>query len=78
MTTIYDRSSGRKLADLEPGDFEFLRQALEAYDPEDEGFPVDADLIERYAEIGLSHEAAVLLRQALAGRESMDLGLHRD
>lgn len=78
MTRVYDRSTGKAVADLNDRDYERLRGVLESFGPSEDHPPIDPELLDRLHESGMSRDALLLLRQALHGRDSFDLGLKRN
>jgi processive 1,2-diacylglycerol beta-glucosyltransferase len=78
MATLRDKESGTTLGVVSDADLEFLIQQLEETSVSDNDYYVDDATIEMLDAAGAAPALITVLREALAGREGLEVQWSRD
>ena len=78
MVQLYDAERGTRLGAISDQQLQFLIDSLEEESTTDKDYYLTADTIDMLEEDGADGELVGLLRQALAGREGMDVRWERE
>jgi hypothetical protein len=73
MVTLREKESGQLLGRISDEELHFLVDQLEEESADDTDYYVDADTLEMLEEDGAPASLTTLLRNALAGREGLDI-----
>ena len=77
MVQLYDAERGTRLGAINEQQLQFLIGSLEEESTTDQDYYLTSDTIDMLEEDGADAELVGLLRQALAGREGMDVRWER-
>ena len=78
MVQLYDAEKGTRLGEISDEQLQRLMDSLEEESPTDQDYYLTADTIDLLEGDGADAELVSLLRQALAGREGMDVRWARE
>ena len=78
MVQLYDAERGTRLGAISDQQLQFLIDSLEEESTTDKDYYLTSDTIDMLEEDGADGELVSLLRQALAGREGMDVRWERE
>lgn len=77
MIELRDKDSGDALGTISEQQLQFLVDQLEEESSEDRDYYINADTIEMFEEAGADRDLVAALRQALGGREEMEIRWRR-
>ena len=77
MVELYDAGSGARLGQITDEQLQFLIDQLEEESDVDQDYYVNQDTVDMFESEGADAALVLLLRQALAGREDMDIRWER-
>ena len=77
MVQLYDAERGTRLGTITDEQLQFLIDSLEEESTEDKDYYLTADTIDMLEEDGADPQLVGLLRQALGGRDGMDVRWER-
>jgi len=78
MVQLYDADEGALLGEISEEQFEFLSDELEEESLADRDYYISTDTVDMLEEDGADAELIRTLREALAGRDGMDVRWKRD
>jgi hypothetical protein len=78
MAQLYDAESGALIGTITARELQFLFDQLEEEGVEDQDYYIDRTTLEWFEEHGADLNLTVLLREALSGREGMDIRWAKD
>jgi hypothetical protein len=78
MAQLYDAESGELIGKITAEELQFLFDQLEEEGVEDQDYYIDRTTLEWFEEHGADLNLTVLLREALGGREGMDIRWAKD
>jgi hypothetical protein len=78
MAQLYDAESGKLIGTITAEELQFLFEQLEEEGVEDQDYYIDRTTLEWFEEHGADLHLTALLREALGGREGMDIRWARD
>ena len=78
MVQLYDAERGTRLGAISDQQLQFMIDSLEEESTTDKDYYLTSDTIDMLEEDGADGELVSLLRQALAGREGMDVRWERE
>lgn len=78
MAQLYDAKSGKRIGTITEAELQFLFDQLEEECLEDRDYYIDRTTLEWFEEHGADLHLTVLLREALGGREGMDIRWAKD
>ena len=77
MIQLYDAEEGTPLGTISEAQLQLLMDSLEEESAEDQDYYLTSDTIDMLTDDGADEELVGLLREALAGREGMDVRWER-
>ena len=77
MVELYDADSGTRLGQITDEQLQFLIDQLEEESDVDQDYYINQDTIDMFETEGADPSLLALLRQALTGREDMDIRWER-
>lgn len=77
MIELRDKDSGDAVGTISEQQLQFLVDQLEEESSEDRDYYINADTIEMFEEAGADRDLVAALRQALGGREEMEIRWRR-
>ncbi len=77
MVELYDAGSGARLGQITDEQLQFLIDQLEEESDVDQDYYINQDTVDMFESEGADAALVLLLRQALAGREDMDIRWER-
>lgn len=78
MAQLYDTASGKLIGTITADELQFLFDQLEEEGVEDQDYYIDRTTLEWFEEHDADLHLTVLLREALGGREGMDIRWVKD
>jgi hypothetical protein len=78
MAQLYDAESGRLIGTITADELQFLFDQLEEEGLEDRDYYIDRTTLEWFEEHGANLHLTVLLREALGGRDGIDIRWAKD
>ncbi len=77
MVELFDAASGSRLGQITDEQLQFLIDQLEEESEVDQDYYINQDTVDMFESEGADPALILLLRQALAGREDMDIRWER-
>ena len=77
MVELFDAASGSRLGQITDEQLQFLIDQLEEESDVDQDYYINQDTVDMFESEGADAALILLLRQALAGREDMDIRWER-